>query len=247
MSDIKVVLYKEDRTPRSIAVSSRMVYRTLLAIVLFALLFIALSGAAARFYWLSKAKVSPGHVSDAQPAPAEPSGSLGEQNATLRDEVELLKSKIQNAAAIANAPREIDKANPALALFAPIVVDKTKNEDAVKVANFRYSKGADKKPSTLTFELHNGHPGEAAAKGYIVVLARSATSLQAYPSVFAASGPYLLDFEKGETFQVARFREVSATFDEDALQFQVLIFSRNGELLINTSYEVKNSGNDNAS
>ena len=45
--------------------------------------------------------------------------------------------------------------------------------------------------------------------------------------------------EKGETFQVARFRMVNAQFDAPADTFQILIFTRKGELLINTMYEAK--------
>ncbi|MBI3543489.1 MAG: hypothetical protein HY075_09480 [Deltaproteobacteria bacterium] len=168
-----------------------------------------------------------------------PSNSLESQNRALRDQVDLLGSRLQNALAAQKAPREIDKKNPALALFSPVVIDHTQDQNQVVISNIRTSRNKDK-TTNLTFELHNAHEGESTEKGYIVVLARSELGLWSYPNAFNNTGPYLLDFEKGETFQVARFRMVNAQFDADAQSFQILIFTRNGQLLINQLFEMKN-------
>ena len=246
MSDLKVVLYKNNRAPRSIALSTRTLYRTLVLAAIGAALLVACAGLAARFYLVSKARVSPFQappVLVADDTEQLPTGSPEAQIQSLRDQVELLKTRLQNATSAQTTPREIDKKNPALALFSPVVTDKTQEKNQVAISNFRYAPAEGKNPATLTFDLHNAHPGEHIEKGYIVVLARGETGLLAYPNVFNRAGPYLLDFEKGETFQVARFRLVNAQFAASADAFQILIFTRNGELLINTTYELKADGN----
>lgn len=241
MSDIKLVLYKDNRAPRSIALSTRMIYRTLFMAMAFGITVAVSVGLAARFYLVSRAKLSQTAmpISNQNPDEVGPSNSLEDQVRSLQDQLDQSNSKLKNAATAMAAPREIDKKNPALALFSPVVTDRSPNQNQIVISNFRYAKGAAKGPSTLTFDLHNAHPGESVEKGYIVVLARNENGLFAYPNIFNKTGAYLLDFEKGETFQVARFRLVNAQFDVDAQNFQVLIFTRNGELLINQSHEVK--------
>lgn len=240
MSDIKIVLYKENRAPRSIALSTQIIYRILFLAMFMGVLVILSLGMATRFYFLSREKTS--QVAPAAASTSDdvgPSNSIDEQNRWLRDQVEQLKSRLQTAQATQSAPKEIDKKNPALALFGPTVVDRTQDQNQIVIKNFRFSHTTGKSPATLTFELYNAHPGESTEKGYIVVLARNDNGLDAYPHVFHKTGPYLLDFENGETFQVARFRLVNATFEADAKHFQVLIFTRKGEILINTLFEVK--------
>lgn len=237
MSDIKVVLYKENRAPKSIALSSRMVYRTLFAVVLFGLMFIVVTGLAARFYWLHQVKGA--HSASGDSSVREESSDDSESAAAaLKDKVEELEARIKNTAAIEASPKEIDKSNPALALFPPIVTDKTQSNDVIAISNFRYTKSNGKDPSTLSFDLNNSRPGEASVKGYIVVLARNGNNLYSYPNVFSPKSPYLLDFQRGETFNVSRFRQVNAQFETNAGSFQVFIFSRAGELLINKLHEV---------
>lgn len=244
MSDIRLVLYKNNRAPRSIALSTRMIYRTMALAMLGAFLLVVSTGAAIHLFLAARAKTS--QATSASSATADendigPSNSADAQNKSLRDEIELLRVRLQNTAAAQAALKEIDKKNPALALFSPLVTDRTQSQDQVRIANFSYSKNRDK-TSTLTFELHNAHEGESTEKGYLVVLARGTSGLFAYPNTFAPTGPYLLDFERGETFQVARFRMVNAQFEAEAQHFQVLIFTRKGELLINTMHEVNAGG-----
>ena len=239
MSDIRLVLYKDNRVPRSIALTTRMIYRTMFLSMLGGLMLILSLGTAVRFYLAARAKTSQTtSATRAQEDPDSlPSNSIEAQNRALKDEIDQLRSRLQNAAAAQSAPREIDKKNPALALFSPIVVDHTQNQSQVTIANIKSAKGKDK-TSTLTFELHNAHEGESTEKGYIIVLARGESGLFAYPNAFNSNSPYLIDFEKGETFQVARFRMVNAQFEGDAQHFQILIFTRNGQLLVNTMHEV---------
>lgn len=206
--------------------------------MLIAVLLILSTGAAVRFYLAARSNLSsnrPVNSPEQSESDNGPSNSLEAQNKYLRDQVDQLNARLQNALLAQKAPREIDKKNPALALFSPVVIDHTQDQNQVTIANIKLTRNKDK-TANLTFELHNAHEGESTEKGYIVVLARSESGLLAYPNSFNTTGPYLMDFEKGETFQVARFRMVNAQFDGDAQDFQILIFTRNGVLLINQMY-----------
>jgi hypothetical protein len=241
MSDLKIVLYKDNLAPRSISLNHRILYRILIAGVCIGLLLILSLSLAVKFYLHGQANFAHSTATETMTIGSDlgPTNSSEDQNKLLKDQLDQLNAKLQNAAAVQAAPKEIDSKNPALALFAPIVSDKTKDQNSVMIREFRYSKVNGKSPATLTFELHNANAGNSTEKGYIVVLGKNETELLAYPNVFNKAGPYLLDFEKGETFQVARFRLVNAQFSADAKYFQVFIFKRNGELLVNTHYEVK--------
>jgi hypothetical protein len=242
MPEIKVVLYQGNSTPRSIALTTRTVYRTLFLSALLALALVISTAAAVKFYLLSHEKNAanaPPKASSQDDGLVGPKNTLEEQNKSLTDQVDQLRSRIANMNAARSSPREIDKKSPALALFSPVITDRAQSQNQVEMKAIKYSKKGARSPATLTFELHNANPASGTVeKGYIVVLARAENQLLAYPNVFTKSGPYLLDFEMGETFQVARFRMVNAEFDEDSRHFQILIFGRNGDLLINASYEV---------
>ncbi|HRK03127.1 MAG TPA: hypothetical protein PLH57_10730 [Oligoflexia bacterium] len=241
MSDLRLVIYKDQHSPRSISLSTRTLYRTLVLGSFASLFFIGATILLIKLYLRGPTKISVPSHDDQSDSIIGPTNSPEELIRALRDEIELSKSRLQNAQALQNAPKELDSKNPALGLFSPIVTDKTQSGPFVKIANFKYSPGDGKSPLTLTFELHNAGSAEIVQKGYIVVLARNDSSLLGYPNIFRNSGPYLIDFEKGETFQVARFRLVNAQFSaERAKNFQILIFSRSGELLINTMHEVSN-------
>lgn len=218
-----------------------MVYRTLFLAMFFGLVVVLSVGLAARFYLVSRAKSSQTAAPISSPTDDEfgPTNNPEDMVRSLRDQLDQANSRLANAAAAATMPKELDRRNPALALFSPVISDRTQDQPQVIISNFRYARGYGKGPSTLTFDLNNARPGETVEKGYIVVLARNENGLHAYPNVFNKAGPFLLDFEKGETFQVARFRLVNAQFDVDATHFQIFIFTRKGELLINTAHEVK--------
>ena len=249
MSDLKVVLYKENNSPRSLQLNSRTVYRLIMLISSLSLLLLVSIGLAVRFYLVSPKshgqQSAEASLQDAAPTNSDAS-SPEEKNKLLQDQVDLLNQKIANQIATSNASKDIDKNNPALALFAPIIVDKSKNNEIVQISNISIVQASGRNPATLSFELHNPKPEDGSQKGYIVVVARSEKTLYSYPNVFTTSGPYLLDFEKGETFQIARFRMVNAQFDIPTVpdSYQIFIFSRSGELWINRLYEIKR-GSDN--
>lgn len=245
MSELQILIYQSNRSPRSVSINTRTIYRFLgaaLAGTVLLLLGGALLLRTGARHWAKSNEHSLPSSAPQETSDLGPTNLPAEQSQQLRDEIDRLQNQLANASKLAHAPREIDKKNPALALFSPLVLDQTKAEPIVMIQHFRYSKGSGKTPTTLTFELHNARPGETTQKGYIVVLGRAEHSLHAYPPIMTESSPFLVDFEKGETFQVARFRLVNAQFDSPVERFQILIFSRKGELLINSFFDARQNG-----
>lgn len=229
MPDLKLVVYKTNQAPRTFRFTSWMIYRTFILISVCTLITIICLALATRFYLKSRSQALP--VQEATLTP------------DLKDQIETLEARLKNQADIQKMPKEMDSKNPTLALFAPIISDQTLKQQKVALKNFKISQ--NQKTISLTFELHNQQEPSGAQKGYIVVLAKGSDELKAYPKIFNIAGPYLLDFEKGETFNVQRFRSVNASFTIDSnvviKNFQVLIFERNGDLLINQEFTEENN------
>lgn len=244
MNDLKIVLYKENNTPRTISVNSSIFKKTLF--LTSTLSFLLIAALISTFYFYSKSKNAKfaqfttnqtTEVADDIPIGNTPD----EQIRILKDQVELLNQKIKNQSAVISAPKEIEKNSPVLGLFTPNIIDKTKADEKVHPDNFKFTEGTSGKPHTLSFELHNPNPDDGSQKGYILALARSANSVFAYPeNSFNPSAPYLVEFDKGETFSIARFRMVNTQFSMPFVPttIQVLIFTRSGELLFNHLVEV---------
>jgi hypothetical protein len=118
------------------------------------------------------------------------------------------------------------------------------SESFMQVKNPKVGKDGSKQ-ITVDFELHNTEPNQRQVRGYIVVIAKSADTLVAYPAgVFAPAQNILLDYTKGETFAVSRFRQGHATFpaaplDGKKVSYQVLLFGTDGKVLTNLAVEDK--------
>ena len=156
MDDLKIVLYKENNTPRTISLNSKLFGRILVLVSISTLLFLLCLATGFHFYLKSK-KVKSTESNDSsntEIADDIPAGaSMEDQNKILKDQIELLNQKIKNQSAVSAASKEIDKMNPALGFFTPNVIDKTKSEEKVKPQNFKFTAGAAERPHHFSFEL----------------------------------------------------------------------------------------------
>ncbi len=249
MKDLKIVLYKENNTPRTISFSSGLFKKVLFLTSVLSFVLIISLATTLHFYLRTKnAKFAQFNTnSQTELTDDTPIGNTPEdQIKSLKDQVEQLNQRIKNQTQVNAAPKEIDKTNPALSFFTPNVLDKTKSEEKIHPANFKFTEGASGKPHLFSFELHNPNPDDGSQKGYILALARSHNAVYSYPEkAFSPNAPYLIEFEKGETFSIARFRMVNTQFSMPFTPetIQVLIFTRSGELLFNHMVEVKKNEN----
>lgn len=100
--------------------------------------------------------------------------------------------------------------------------------------------------ASLHFNLSNKKP-QKRIHGYIIVLAKSKSGLHTYPKkAFQQNSPVLLDYTKGETFNIRRFRVTKAQFTNlpsppETLKFQILIFSSKGKILNSSTIQSPSS------
>jgi hypothetical protein len=171
--------------------------------------------------------------SDGAGAPADPE---------LRKEVEGLHADVARLNAQIDSRKDLPKgAGNLLQLFGPRAILLNEENTNIRVKNARVSHEDGKE--TLIFEIHNVDPQQQQERGYIVALAKTNDLLMVYPpNAFNPSQNIVLDFTKGETFGVSRFREARATFPAAALanrhpRFQILLFSTDGRVIANQHVE----------
>lgn len=240
MPDIQLILYKDNHAPRTLRFKLRSVYRMLLIASCCLTLLLFFSFLSMKYFLQRRLPSIGDQTFTAEPSSSElgPDNGLEQQNQFLKDQIDQLHAKLKNALDLQKSIKEFNATSPALGLFPPHILDQTKGQERVRIQNFRILPQHGSGGVILNFELHHANPDSSSEKGYIVVLGKADKELFSYPPVFNHQGAYLVDFEKGETFQVARFRYVNAQFEKPVQSFQVFIFSRAGELLINMPYEV---------
>ncbi len=237
---IQVILQRGNSYPRTLKLSKQSIDRFLMAVLFASIIGVAALGVSLRLGYLWYSGVKPAVAEKTNSIETDVDSMKPTDNQALQEQVGILTARIKNLTAQQDAKFELETKGAVFSLFSPNVIDKTKDQDQISAKNFAFKAG---RVPSLSFELHNNHPDQSVQKGYIVVLARNRGQILSYPDIMNIKGPYLLDFEHGESFQVARFRMVNAQFEgledsEPQFHFQVLIFTRAGELLLNLLSEV---------
>jgi hypothetical protein len=172
---------------------------------------------------------------DAIPAP---DASFKEEFLKLQREWEGRKTLAPGTAssqtAMINAP--IQLLGPQSTLLPP-------EQSPVEVKNLRSSRNGT--ALTLNFDLQNRDSEQKQVRGYIVALAKTAKALYGYPEgVLSPKDNILVNYAKGETFAISRFRQAAATFaqipvDSGPIHFQVFLFHADGKILLSSHIEGK--------
>jgi len=175
------------------------------------------------------------NLSNAATTPAD-EAELKKEVAGLRDDNAKLNAQ-------ANGRKELAPGvNPGLLqFFGPRNV--LEQNSPMQVKNVKITRNAAGGEIYVDFELHNTDPSQQQNRGYFVVLAKTRNLLMSYPElVFSPSQNIVLDFTKGETFGVSRFRQARATFPATPLEgkharFQILLFSDEGKVIADLHVE----------
>lgn len=174
-----------------------------------------------------------------QAPPAGPvDGELQKEVTGLRQEIAALSARLENRQALASESGE-----SLIQFFGPRSSLVPENMSAMRIKNPRITKDNAAKSLVLAFELHNVDPQQNQQRGYIVALAKTPDLLLTYPSyALKPNENVLLDFTKGETFAVSRFREAKATFPLGPLEgrkasYQILLFAHDGRVIGNMHVE----------
>ncbi|MGE3262518.1 MAG: hypothetical protein AB7K68_12125 [Bacteriovoracia bacterium] len=174
-------------------------------------------------------------------SPSSSDSELKKEVDGLHQDIARLNSQIDSRKEL---PKKVNDAS-VLQLFGPRSVVMTEAETNIRVKNAKFIRDPGAKDVTLSFELHNIDPAQKQERGYIVAIAKTSDMLLVYPpTAFNPNQNIVLDFTKGETFGISRFRAATATFSAAALankqvRFQILLFSTDGRIIANQHVEEK--------
>jgi hypothetical protein len=261
--DLTVVLLRGNGSPRSFRVSLPALHRSLTAVgFLFALAILAslvLLGfsllrnitppqtpiAQAPADTQAPPASSPGlwqQLKGSVQSPAGPTDSeLQKEVVGLRQEIAQLGARLEDRKTL-----EADAASPLIQFFGSRSSLVPEAQTAMRIKNPRVTKDTAAKEVVLDFELHNVDPQQSQQRGYILAIAKTPDMLLTYPSyALKPNENVLLDFTKGETFAVSRFREAKATFplaplDGRKASYQILLFAHDGRVIGNVHVDGAN-------
>lgn len=167
---------------------------------------------------------------------------LKQQTLKLSAKIESLElSNKELTQKIAQGPQAVGTASSLLALIkTPLGFEDYQDKKMARVENFSHQTSSNK--VVFKFDLINNLNGDERLSGYITVVQFHSYGTNFYPNLSLNSDSQFIQYNKGESFTVSRFRPVIAEFPLPAnsanVWYKVYIFSREGNLLsINSTKE----------
>lgn len=164
---------------------------------------------------------------------------LKEQNAKLAASIEKLEQSNQELSVkIAQGSQAVGTASSLLAMIkTPLGFEDVRESKLARVENYSHQTLNNK--AIFKFDLINNMPNDDRLSGYITVLQFHSYGVNFYPNLSLNSESQQIQYNKGESFTVSRFRPVIAEFplpsNSANVWYKVFIFSREGNLLTITS------------
>jgi hypothetical protein len=255
--DLTVVLLRGNGSPRSFRLSLPALHRSLIALgflFAFSLLAAAVMLGISIFQNvqlpdLPAASSSPSAQAPGQtPGQAPEAGGLWQQikgtaspsptDSELQKEVEGLRQDVARLNAQIDKRQAVNgDSKPLIQFLGPRAVLVPPSDTFIRIKNPKVTRDAAGKQMLVTFELHNVHPQQVQERGFIMVVAKTPDMILTYPArALSPDDNILVDFTKGETFAISRFREAEAAFPLNLLEgrkpsFQIILFSTDGRVL----------------
>lgn len=222
--DISLIVYNTPKPPRYLKINKRLLKLLMLIVPL--LLIVAL------FFSLSSSLYMKGKLEVARSKEPAIIASLKDEKKELESQVASLQKVNQTLTQKISQGSQTAPAS-ALALFAtPIGYKDLTDKEMAKLENMSANFKQDK--IEFRFDLLNNLDSEERLAGYISIIQYSENSLEIYPKYDLTIEENKLDFAKGESFVVSRFRPVIAEFNKPrslSVWYKVFIFSRSGNLV----------------
>ena len=239
---LTVVLIRGNGTPRSFRLAVPELQRSIFTLGLSFLVLLAIGVSSIGFYFYQRKhllldqlpRITVAVPTTAPTISSAPPANADEQSkelAGLHEELSKINTQLDQRQAL---PTD-NNSKVFLQFLSARNVAVPDNEALVKIQNAQPTRvGND---IQLSFELHNIDNEQKQVRGYIVALAKSSDFLFVYPSgAFSPKENIILNFAKGETFAISRFRAAQAIFKNvptgtSPINYQILLFSWEGKLL----------------
>jgi hypothetical protein len=223
--DLTVVLLRGNGSPRAFRLNIPYLQRSLLLLgaTIAVLLIIALGASGIAILKKESIQI---------PFPMMEKDEASKETQGLRDDIAKLQQTIEDRKAL---PEKVEDRSSPIRLLSATTVLAPDAEATLKIKNAVVTRtGGDMK---IGFEIHNTDTTQKQVRGYIVVLAKSKNFILTYPDgAFSPTENVLLNFTRGETFAISRFRTAMAEFHnvppvEGHIHFQVFLFSTLGKII----------------
>lgn len=222
--DLTLIVYNTPKPPRYLKINKRLLKVLLFTVPL--LLIVALLFSLSTSLYMKK------RLDTARSQEPAIITSLRQEKLALNEQLIALKKTNSELTRKISAGSETVVAST-LDLFATPLgyQDKTEQEMA-KLENM--SANFKKNKIEFRFDLLNNLNNDEKLAGFITIAQFAGNNLQIYPAYDLSIEENKLNFAKGESFVVSRFRPVIAEFDKPAslsVWYKVFIFDRSGNLM----------------
>lgn len=222
--ELTLIVYNTPKPPRYLKINKKLL-RLLIFAVPFLLILSLLFSLTTSVYMKRKLET----VRSKEPAIIS---SLRQDKRQLMSQIERLKETNRDLTTKISAGSQASPASALALLSTPIGYQDLTEQEMAKLENMSANFKQDK--AEFRFDLLNNLENDEKLSGYITIVQYAENEMQVYPKYELSIENNKLDFSKGESFVVSRFRPVIAEFEKpDSLSvwYKVFIFSRSGNLL----------------
>lgn len=225
--DLTLIIYNTPKPPKYIKINKGLV-KSLLFIIPFMVILSITSSLFTSFYMKRKLEV----VQSKEP---EKIIQLKNEKDSLTEKIAILeKSNKELTEKISSGSISSGLAASQLALFnTPLGFEDIREQNLAKVENFTNKVSNGK--VTFKFDLMNNQENDKKLSGFITIIQYHSQGLNVYPGIELSNNSPLIQYSKGESFYVSRFRPVIAEFNlptgSNSVWYKVFIFNRTGNLL----------------
>jgi hypothetical protein len=231
--DLTLIVYNTPKPPKYIKINKGLV-KSLLFIIPFMVIVSVAFSLFTSFYMKRKLEAAQSQEPKKITALKHQAAKLSAQIDSLQKSNQELTEKISTGSAATGV------AASQLALFnTPLGFEDLRDKNFAKIDNFSNQMINGK--VTFKFDLINNQQNSKKLSGYITIVQYHSYGISLYPNISLNNKTPLIQYNKGESFHVSRFRPVIAEFsvpqNSASVWYKIFIFSRTGNLLAMESSE----------
>lgn len=222
--DFTLIIYNSPKPPRFIRINKNLINSLVISIPILLILSLVFSLSSSLYM---KTKLE--NVRSKEP---EIISQLKEEKKELMGRIKLLETDNKELINKVSSGSQ-NVSNQTLDLFStPLVFKDETDLNKVKLENI--STNVKENQIEVRFDLLNNLDSNEKLAGYVTIVQYSENILEVYPNYEISLEDNRLDYSRGESFTVTRFRPVIAPFSKPSglnVWYKIFIFSRTGNLM----------------